>query len=855
MWDGYQPRFQVRAVVALSWLILGSMMNSPVVGSGAKVDFNRDVRPILAEHCLNCHGFDEKTRKGGLRLDLREEAYRGGKSGKPGLVPGKLAESELIQRIREIDPDELMPPPEAGNPLRPSQIATLEKWVLEGGEFQPHWAFIPAERPGLPEVKQKDWARSPLDLFVLARLEAEGWKPAPEADRVTLIRRATLDLTGLPPSPGEMDAFLSDNSGDAYEKVVDRLLASAQYGERMALDWMDAARYADTHGYHIDSARDMTAWRDGVIRAFIENQPFDRFTLEQLAGDLLPEPTKAQRIASGFNRNHMINYEGGAIAEEYHSAYIVDRINTTATVWMGLTVACAQCHDHKYDPITMRDYYGLYAIFNGVPENGLDGRHGNAVPVLRLPTPAHEAEQVRLDAVLKTAEQSLKNPPSALAGEFEQWQRKVSDPDQDGELPENIRAIVKVPATERSADQVGELEKHFREKVSIQWKQLRDEVAAAKKAREAFEREVPTAMVMAEMEKPRDTFIQIRGQYDKKGEKVGRSLPAALPGLPDGEGADRLTLARWLVSPSHPLTARVTVNRYWQMFFGNGLVKSSENFGTQGDLPTHPELLDWLATEFVRTGWDMKQLHRLILTSSTYRQESRVGREAYERDPENRLLGRGPRIRLQAEFLRDLALDVSGLLDRRIGGASVFPYQPTGLWEELMSRQDNDAFTAQKYVHSKGSDLYRRTMYTFIKRTSPHPSLSNFDAPDRQVCSVRRPRTNTPLQALALMNDPTYVEAARKLAERVMLAAPDSRGRIVQAFRLVTGRVPDEREIQALQALYDSQLAVYRGAPGDAERLLRVGESPKGPLDPMELAAWTVVANAILNLDEAITKG
>lgn len=827
------------------------------VGTAAdtRIEFNRDVRPILAEHCLNCHGFDEKTRKGGLRLDVREDALRGGKSGKAAINPAQPNGSELIQRIRTQDPDDQMPPPEAGNPLTTAQIQILEKWVTQGGDYQPHWAFIPPERPAMPEVQQAGWVRSPLDAFVLARIEKEGWTPAPEADRASLIRRASLDLTGLPPSLGDIDAFLSDPDPDAYEKVVDRLLASARYGERMAVDWMDAARYADTHGYHIDSARDMTAWRDGVMEAFNRNQPFDQFTLEQLAGDLLPDATPTQKVASGFNRNHMINYEGGAIAEEYLNAYIVDRINTTTTVWMGLTVACAQCHDHKYDPITMRDYYGLYAIFNGVPENGLDGRHGNAVPVEKLPTRGQEAELARLRTVLRNAETQLANPPTDVASEMQQWMASLASPDVIAALPESLRSAASVSPADRSADQSAELGKHFRERVSSHWKSLRDAVADARKAVESGEKSIPTAMVMGEMAQPRDSFILVRGQYDKKGDKVSRALPSALPGLPEANGADRLTLARWLVGPRHPLTARVTVNRYWQMFFGNGLVKSSENFGTQGDLPTHPELLDWMATEFVQTGWDMKRLHRMILTSSTYRQSSRVGRERYGRDPENRLLGRGPRFRLQAEFLRDLALDVSGLLDPRIGGAAVFPYQPAGLWEELMSRQDNDAFTAQKYVHSKGADLYRRTLYTFIKRTSPHPSLSNFDAPDRQVCAVRRPRTNTPLQALALMNDPTYVEAARKLAERAMEAAPDTRRRIIHAFRLATGRIPEDREIRMLEELYDAQLAEYRAQPDRAGTLLKVGESAVGTLDPLQLAAWTVVANAILNLDETLTKG
>ena len=1009
--------------------VLPSLAAAAVAADPARLDFNRDVRPILAEHCLNCHGFDDRTRKGGLRLDRAEDAWKGGKSGRPAIVPGKAAESELVKRLRTTDPDDRMPPEEKGVPLTDAQRATLERWVAEGGEYRPHWAFLRPEPQPVPAVKKEGWARSPLDAFVLARMEREGLEPRPEADRTTLARRLSLDLTGLPPKPEEIDAFVADTAPNAYERLVDRLLASARYGERMAVDWLDAARYADTHGYHIDSARDMTSWRDGVIRAFNDNQRYDQFTVEQVAGDLLPEATEAQKVASGFNRNHMINYEGGAIPEEYHTAYIVDRINTTSTVWLGLTVACAQCHDHKYDPITTRDYYGVYAIFNGVPENGLDGRNGNAVPVVRLPNAEQAAESERLAALVRTAEARLASPPPDVREAQREWEHSLSKagaawnvarlakadssagarmeeqkdgswfvplpaapredyvltlasidapvtgvriealPDdrlptkgpgrfdngnivlgevvatsggrtlswksasashsQDGypvakaidgdlatgwailpragkassavfalsepvmagtaplvvtlrfspafdrhslgrfrvsvtseanpqdaaDVPEAIRAIARVEPSARTAEQGKDITRHYEEQVSPVMRRLREEVAAAKKARDDHERAIPTSMVMAEMAKPRDTFVLVRGQYDKKGDKVGRTLLSALPGLPGVGEADRLALARWLVSPEQPLTARVTVNRFWQMLFGNGLVKSAENFGTQGDLPSHPELLDWLALELVRTGWDVKGFLKMVVTSATYRQDSRAPRTLYERDPENRLLARGPRIRLQAEFLRDLALSASGLLDDRIGGPPVFPYQPAGLWEELMSREDNDAFTAQKYVPSKGRDLYRRTMYTFIKRTSPHPSLSNFDAPDRQVCSVRRPRTNTPLQALALMNDPTYVEAARHLAARMVGSGETAEARIASGFRRVLGRLPTARETAVLARLHQDQREVFLKDAEAARRLLSVGDSPATAGDAADMAAWAVVAGAILNLDEAVTKG
>ncbi|KAB2660383.1 MAG: DUF1553 domain-containing protein [Verrucomicrobia bacterium] len=1023
-------RFFPLVAAALAWL--GSAAPSQAATTSGKLDFNRDVRPVLNEHCFHCHGFDDKTRKGKLRLDVRDEALRGGKSGKAAIVPGKPDESDVFKRLVTHDADDLMPPAEANKPLSPAQIDLLKRWIAQGAEYKPHWAYIPPERPALPAVSNPSWPRNGIDHFVLSRIDEAGLKPGPEADRSTLIRRVSLDLTGLPPRPEEIDAFLADASPEAYLKVVDRLLASASYGERMAVDWMDAARYADTHGYHIDSSRYMTPWRDGVIRAFNENQRFDQFTLEQLAGDLLPNATSAQKVAAGFNRNHMINYEGGAVPDEYHAAYIFDRINTTATVWLGQTIACAQCHDHKYDPFTMRDYYALYAVFNRVPENGLDGSRGNAVPIVKLPSDEQERATARLDAAIRSAEAVVQNPPADVDREQRDWEASLAKGDapewtvveptglagsagttfarqddgswfasgggdgnedytfsvgaslpsitalriealaddrlasrgpgrsgngnlvlseveisaggkvrkakaasadhgQDGypaanaidgradtgwgvmpqvgkshwlvvepaepvvavdgkatvavkvrfqsgfnrhtigrlrvsatasprphgsrDLPESVRAIAAIAPDQRTEAQRAELRGHFRDKVSATMRRLRDDVATRRKEQDDVERAVPTSMTMAEMEKPRDTFMLVRGQYDKKADKIGPAVPASLPPLDPGEPANRLGLARWLVSPRQPLTARVIVNRYWQMYFGNGLVKSTENFGTQGDWPTHPELLDWLATEFVRTGWDVKAMQRLIVTSATYRQDSRAPRPAYAQDPENRLLARGPRVRLQAEFLRDLALSAGGLLDPRVGGASVFPYQPAGLWEELMSREDNDSFTAQKYVASKGADLYRRTMYTFIKRTSPHPSLSTFDAPDRQVCTVKRPRTNTPLQALALMNDPTYVEAARKLAERMIASAPDDRKRIEFAFRLATGRVPRTAEIEVLSRLHREQLGKYRADAGATARLLSIGESKSAAGDSAELAAWTIVASAILNLDETLTKG
>lgn len=1009
--------------VLLGGLALG-VSASRAAAPLAKVEFARDVRPILSDTCFACHGPDAKSWKGGLRLDSRGGALKGGKSGKPAVVPGKLVESELWRRISTTDPDDHMPPADSGKKLAPAQVETLRKWISEGAEYKDHWAFQPVRRPDPPAGKQTRWPKNPIDSFVLARLEPLRRSPNPEAEKQTLIRRVTLDLTGLPPTPEEVHAFVADRSPDAYENLVDRLLKSPRYGERMAVDWLDAARYADTHGYHIDSARDMVAWRDWVIRAFNDNMPFDQFTIEQLAGDLLPNATREQKIASGFNRNNMVNYEGGAIPEEYLAAYIHDRINTTATVWMGLTMACAQCHDHKYDPISQRDYYRFYAFFNTIAENGLDGRNGNAVPILKLPTSAQEAELQRLTQSVKELEDRLEKPSTEAENAQAAWENgqsgdggwrlaeltqvisesnanfekladgsylangpanekdnyritlrasslnvtglrlevlpeeklpskgpgrgengnfvltdvrlsngspvpiqsatashsqkgfpigaaiddkaetgwgilpeigktnaavfalakpcldsselqmtlsfhskfgrhslgrfRLSLTDQpepkENSIPENIRLLLAVVPEKRTSAQASDLRRYYRETLWPDGRKIKEELAATRSARDKFEKGIPTAMVMAEQAKPRDSFILVRGQYDNKGEKVTPGVPGFLPELEAGESASRLSLAKWLVAPSHPLTARVTVNRYWQSHFGYGLVKTPENFGSQGDWPTNPELLDWLAAEFVSSGWDVKAMQRLMVTSATYRQSSATTRPLVDADPENQRLARGPRVRLHAEFIRDLALNISGLMDDRIGGESVYPYQPAGMWEELMFRQDNASFTAQVYVPSHGRDLYRRSLYTFIKRTSAHPELTTFDAPDRQVCTVRRPRTNTPLQALVLMNDPAYVEASRKLAERIWNAEKDDHRRLDLAFQLALGRAARRAESRVLLSLLKEQTGAFR-ASGQGAKLLAIGESPQPASgDPARLAAWTMVVATILNLDETITR-
>ncbi|MBM4003494.1 MAG: DUF1553 domain-containing protein [Planctomycetes bacterium] len=1028
--------------VRVSATVLLSLLASPVAAQGAaKIDFNRTIRPILSNNCFKCHGPDAAERQAVLRLDVVEGATRAAESGRIPIVAGQPDQSEMVRRITAPDPDHRMPPPDSGKTLSEEERRILVAWIEQGANYDTHWAFVTPRRPQLPEIADDRWGRNAVDRFVLNRMQAAGLAPSPPADPVTLVRRVYLDLLGLPPTPAQVEEYLLDEGPHAYERLVDRLLENPHFGERMALDWLDAARFADTHGYHIDSGRDMTRWREWVIDAFNRNLPFDQFIVDQLAGDLLPNPSLAQRVASGFHRNHMINFEGGAIPQEYHTAYIVDRVNTTGTVFLGLTVGCSQCHDHKYDPLTQKEYYQLFAFFHNVPENGLDGSKGNAAPLVKVPTASQQAEidevtarisavdreltedhpdrdreqaawekdatrtqpgwtgipeaavksaagaTIRFDAqdsswvvegenaatdtyeirsrlplsrvtglrveflpdknlknqgpgrsengnlVLTTVavsastggqapqgrriaaasasfnqpgfgvEQAIDDQPASgwgiypetgkphhavfvladpidftpedvlevrlefqsqyarhQAGRFRVLVTNATDPRGDG-LPAAIVNALRKERTSRSPDELNELRRYFRGTVSDAGKRLKAEREALAKQLQRLEAEVPTAMVMQEMEKPRETFLLVRGQYDRPADRVQAAVPAFLPPLPDGAAANRLGLAQWLVHSSHPLTTRVLVNRYWQAFFGTGLVKTAEDFGAQGEPPSHPQLLDWLAIEF-RTGesvagtpWNLKALVRLLVTSETYRQQSIVTRNGYARDPENRLLARGGRIRLPAEFIRDQALAVSGLLDRRIGGASVSPYQPPGIWEELASRADGKNWTAQEYSQSHGRDLYRRTMYTFWKRTAPPPTLVAFDAPDRETCVVRRARTNTPLQALILMNDPTYVEAARKLAERILReSGPELPQRVGHAFQLVLARKPRPAEIEVIAGIYQRQRETAQTDPRVRE-VLRVGESPADDtLDPNELAAWALVASVLLNLDETVTR-
>jgi hypothetical protein len=725
-----------------------------------------------------------------------------------------------------------MPPPKSGQRLTSQQVEKLRQWIDQGADWREHWAFATPVRPVLPAVSDPAWVQNPIDAFVRRRLDQEPLTPQAEADPRTLIRRLSLDLRGLPPSPEEVEAFLADQKADAYEALVDRLLASPHYGERMAQMWLDLARFADSDGYHDDTPRSMWRFRDYVIHAFNANKPFDQFTVEQLAGDLLPHSTVEQRMASAFHRNGPTSSEGGADAQEYAAKYAVDRVNTTASTWLGVTLQCAECHDHKYDPFTTREYYQLLAFFNQVPENVLE-RTLHVAPVMAAPTPEQEAELAALTRQAEVLEQ--------------QWAAAASASASAPPEPEPGPGSGSASAPLEAADGVDADAADAHETIGTQ-------LEAVRKARDALAGAFPTLRVMADVPEPRPTYILVRGDYRTPGDQVWPGVPAALGKLPDGLNPNRLALARWLTQPQHPLTARVMVNRLWQMIFGTGLVKTSEEFGSQGERPSHPELLDWLAVEFVESGWNVKHMLKLIVTSATFRQSSKIAPALLELDPENRLLARGARFRLPAETVRDNALAIAGLLDRAraVGGPSVKPYQPGDLWREFAYGDSAD----KTYVRDRGPDLYRRSVYTFWKRSILYPSYAVFDAPNREVCTARRPVTNTPLQAYVLLNDESFVEAARVLAQKVT-AEPreDFAKQLDRAFLLALARRPLAAEATAMENLYSDVLAEYRGRPEAAAELLAVGDFPLvAGADTASLAAWTCVANAILNFDETITK-
>ena len=1026
-----------RVVAALAvlacWVGVRAAEQPPGVPAATdqSVDFARDVQPILEKHCVECHG--PRKARGRLRLDLKSAAFKGGMTG-PAVVAHKSDDSLLLRRVRGLDGEDRMPLDE--EPLTDAQIAVLDRWVAQGAvwpdagaaiasaESPGHWAYEAPARPPLPRVSRTDWARTPIDAFILARLEKEGLAPSPEASKAALLRRVSLDLVGLPPTPAEVDAFVADSHPDAYERVVDRLLASPHYGERWARPWLDLARYADSNGYEKDRLRTMWKYRDWVIQALNDDMPFDRFTVEQIAGDMLPGATTDQLIASGFHRNTLLNQEGGIDVEEARWEALVDRVNTTSTVWLGSTVACAQCHNHKYDPFSQNDYYRLLAFFDNV-EYTVVGKLGEDrfidEPQIDLPTPEQTAKRKAIAEELASLKVRLESPGPDIDAQQPAWEERqksaVSEwttltpavttasaatltvqpdgsivasgthrsPEQykidvvlpagtltglriealpDPSLPKGgpgrdhygnfvlttlavhnrdtsaavtfsdlkvddgngadakalihpversyqrdlpagwaidatrdaarvarqlvlvpqapivlasatpvtvtlgfdsgnvgqaigrfrlsatsaaspfdvvavrarTRPLLTVPAAARSPEQAQLVRTEFRGQIAA-LAPVRDRIAALEKDLRALG--IVTALVMKEkpsFERPSTPFRE-RGAFMSPGRRVFAGTPDVLPPIGADEMPNRLGLARWLVSADNPLTTRVTVNRAWEQFFGRGLVETSEDFGTQGAAPSHPELLDWLATEFVRSGWKQKALHKLIVMSATYRQDAAATPALLEKDPYNRLLARGPRFRMEAEMVRDVTLSVSGLLSPKVGGPSVFPTQPDGIWD--------NPYSTEKWILSTGEDRHRRGLYTFIRRTSPYPAFMTFDATSREFCTVRRVRTNTPLQALTGLNDEAFFEAARALASRVLREAPPSTsGRAAYAFRLVTGREASAAEVARVEQSFKRQLSHYRARPADAAKVA----------DEAESAAWTLVANALLNLDEVLTR-
>ena len=840
-------------------ILLAALMLSLAIAATARADapieFNRDIRPILSENCLYCHGQDGNKRKADLRLDVRDAAIETG-----AIVPGNAGASVLLERIHSTDAEVLMPPPASNRRLSDEQKKLLERWIAAGAVYQPHWTFTAPLRPTIPAVGRPEWVRSVIDNFVLAGLEVAKLEPSPEADSVTLIRRLHTDLIGLPPTTAEVDAFVNDSDPQAYEKLVDRLLASPHYGERMALSWLDAARYADSNGFQQDGDTAQWVWRDWVVAALNADMPFDQFSTEQLAGDLLPNATVEQRIASGFNRNHLLNGEGGAIPEEQRNVILFDRVDTTSTTWLGLTLACAQCHDHKYDPITQTDYYSLLDAFNRVTETGQmpDMRSAKirlAPPYMEAPSAENQAHITEFEARIAAAD-----PAAAIEAAFVAWRVGLF---ADGTLveghglPDPLAAILHKPEAERTAAETQlvdpELHKHFHDKLRASivdklpavenQKQLKKQLSEYKRDR------VPLVMVMND-DKPRDTKILNRGDYlSPQGEKLSFAVPAFLPPLPAGAPANRLGLARWLFMPEHPLVARVQVNRMWQHFFGAAIVKTVEDMGVQSEYPLHRALLDWLAVEFREQEWSQKKMHRLIVTSATYRQASRITPDHLAQDPENTRFARAGRFRMPSLLLRDAALLASGLLEDRRGGQPVYPYQPEQIWEALAITNERD-FT---YPASHGSDLYRRSLYTFWRRTVSPANM--FDTANRQTCSVRSSRTSSPLHALTTLNDPTWVEAARVLAARSLQAASTLDDRLIFAFRRVLGRQPTASDLNSLRRMHERQLAVYRNDTEAAKQIVSVGEyAQDNTLDAAEHAALTAVCLAIFNLDEALTR-
>ncbi len=840
------------------------------VGVASPVDFDRDIHPLLADHCYQCHGPDAKQRQAGLRLDLQEGLFRVEKDVSI-VVPGKPDQSELIRRITHPDPAQRMPPAETRSTLSREQIDLVRRWIQGGASWKGHWSLQPIRQPAIPSTfridsgtstsyGRADRARNPIDHFVLRQLSRQRFPASPPASPERILRRVTFDLTGVPPTLKELDEFLADDSPNAYQKVLDRLLGSPRYGERMVWDWLDAARYADTNGFQDDFVRTMWPWRDWAVKALNENMPFDQFTIWQLAGDLLPDATFEQKLATGFCRNHMINGEGGRIAEENRVEYIFDQIETLGTVWLGMTVQCCRCHDHKFDPLRQQEYYQLFAFFNQTPVDGR-GRFGKTPPVVTLANDQERRRTGELKQLIDAAASAVADFEESFFDESSDASVEASRAKKD--LPDPVRKALKTKPVERHSKHLSRIEEHF-SKSAPEYKLLLQPLREAVVENEELQKDIPHVMVMQDMEQPRKTFVLNKGLYDQQGEEVSAATPAVFSRVADNTPTDRLSLSRWLLNPAHPLTARVTVNRHWQLFFGTGLVETVGDFGSQGKRPSHPDLLDWLAWNFSQSGWNTKMLHHKILTSATYRQTSkrsaprrdftRVRDQAddgawqvRDRDLRNRWLARGPRFRMPAWMIRDQALAVSGQLSDRIGGPPVKPYQPAGVWSEV-------TFGTRVYERDHGEKLYRRSLYTFWRRIVG-PTLF-FDAGKRQTCTVNVTRTNTPLHALVTLNDVTYVEAARGLAQRVMESSgplPDDR--IELAFRLTTSRRTSQTEREILRSRYATLKDQYATESAEATKLLANGESPRNEqLDTTEHAALTSLCLMLLNLDESLSK-
>jgi mono/diheme cytochrome c family protein len=828
------PRKSLLAFIA----VLSAAARLPAADAAPKpVDYSRDVQPILTANCYACHGPDEGKRKGKFRLDVRDATV------KKAVTPGDAAHSPLITRVTTTDSDRVMPPPDSKKDrLSAAQVEVLRRWIDQGAKFDIHWAYVKPTRPTLPAPKNKAWVRNPVDAFVAAGQEARGFTAAPEADRVTLIRRLSFDLIGLPPTPQEVDTFVNDRSPEAYEKLVDRLLGSKHFGERMAENWLDAVRYADTAGYHSDNHRDVWLFRDYVIDAFNANKRFDQFTVEQLAGDLLPNATTEQRIASGYNRLLQTTEEGGAQAREYTAKYAADRVRNASSVWMASTMGCCECHNHKFDPFTTKDFYSFEAFFADVQEKAV-GRQ-DQTPIM---TPETEAKIKKLDTEIGRIKADMAKPMPELDAGQAKWEEKAKA--DKAKLPKPVADALAVEPAKRTPQQKEALANHYRT-IAPELESLRKELAAAQGQRDALMKTVPTTLVSTSGP-PRVVHVLARGNWlDDSGEIVQPAVPGFLAALDSsGKRATRLDLARWIVSADNPLTARVFVNRMWKICFGQGIVKSLDDFGIQGTLPSHPQLLDWLAEEFVESGWDVKHMLKLMVLSNAYRQSSVTTKEVREKDPANVWLARQGRFRLDAEMLRDNALEVSGLLSRKIGGPSVKPYQPAGYWSFLN-------FPTREWQADKGESLYRRGLYTYWCRTFLHPSLLAFDAPTREECTVERTRSSTPLQALVLLNDPIYVEAARVLAEKIVKeGGKDTAARLDWAYRRAVSRGAKPDEVTLLTELYRKHLAEFQADRTAAEKAVTIGQSPlPKDMNIAELAAWTSVARVILNLHETITR-